>query len=100
MELEQKLEEIEKDLFSLVDGSLSDFCRVRDKIRELVHGGGHWNKALYLPSPGIPLLLKLEDGSVIEGVRPLHIVSRKEGDLGYRDSSDMPVLNVIQWSIR
>jgi len=60
----------------------------------------HWNNALNLPSPGIPLKLRLFNGDVINGIRPSYIENRNVDDLGYRDEQDRPVLNVKEWSIR
>lgn len=60
----------------------------------------NWIDVRQLPSPGIPLKLKLSTGEIIDGVRPSYIESRENDDLGYRNCEDDIVLNVVKWAIR
>jgi hypothetical protein len=60
----------------------------------------HWNSASILPSPRIPLILKLENGNVIKGARPSYISSRDQGDLGYRDLENNPIFSVVSWQVQ
>lgn len=53
-----------------------------------------------LPTPGIPLLVRLDDGSVIEAIRPSYIADRRQSDLGYRTTDGGVLLNVTQWAIK
>ena len=53
-----------------------------------------------LPTPGIPLLVRLDDGSVIEAIRPSYIVDRRQSDLGYRSMEGGVLLNVTEWAIK
>lgn len=53
-----------------------------------------WNPASNLPSPSQQkqgLLLRLEDGTVVNGYRPGYISNRDQRDLGYRVISANPV---------
>lgn len=54
----------------------------------------------HLPTPGIPLLVRLDDGQVIEAIRPGYIVDRRQSDLGYRTMDGLVLLNVTQWAIK
>lgn len=55
----------------------------------------HWNTATNLPSPGIPLIVQLDDGSEVSAIRPEHVASR-HGDLGYVANGES-VKNVKWW---
>lgn len=59
-----------------------------------------WNPPTQLPTPNIPLLLKLTNNYTLKGIRPNYIASRNEGDLGYRLQSDITVKvdGVVGWS--
>jgi hypothetical protein len=59
----------------------------------------HWNPAHRLPTPGIPLKLKLATGDIIDGIRPSYIQSYGLKDLGYKDSSGGSVQSVEFWAI-
>ena len=58
-----------------------------------------WFPVRRSPTPQIPLKLKLDTGEIIDGVRPSYIASYGESDLGYRDSADNILLNVVSWAI-
>lgn len=58
-----------------------------------------WFPVRRLPTPQIPLKLKLDTGEIIDGVRPSYIASYGESDLGYRDSADNILFNVVSWAI-
>ena len=57
---------------------------------------GHWNDVNVLPTPGIPLLVILDDEMMHKAIRPAHVVNR-EGDLGYEDLHGIPLYTVIRW---
>lgn len=54
----------------------------------------------HLPTPTIPLLVRLDDGQVIEAIRPGYIVDRRQLDLGYRTMDGGVLLNVTEWAIK
>lgn len=56
-----------------------------------------WHQAHNFPTPGMPLLLELEDGSRVRGVRPSY-VSSYGVDANYRDEHDNHLANVKRWS--
>lgn len=59
-----------------------------------------WFKPTTLPTPGVPLLLKLNDGEVIEGIRPNYISSRTDQDQGYRDLKGNRLDKfIMEWAI-
>lgn len=58
-----------------------------------------FNPASLLPTPGCPLVLILEDGTVTEGIRRDHIPDRRAG-LGYRDMYGNILHNVAEWRYR
>jgi hypothetical protein len=90
---------------------------IDNKLHLLVHGYYHqgyksilseiknylndptWNLVRRLPTPGIPLKLRLDTGEIIDGVRPSYIASYKDDDLGYRTADGVKILNVVEWSI-
>lgn len=58
-----------------------------------------WHHSRKLPSPGVPLLMRLSDDQVIEGVRPSYIANYDMNDLGYKDNTGCRV-DPVEWSIR
>jgi len=58
---------------------------------------GHWNDVNSLPTPGIPLLVMLDDLSECKSIRPAYIKRRDDDDLGYVDIHGIPLYNVIKW---
>jgi hypothetical protein len=54
----------------------------------------------YLPTPGIPLLVKLDDGSIVDAIRPSYITDRRQSDLGYRTPNGDVLSNVVEWAIK
>ena len=106
MNQQEFLDEIEIDITCLlaeITGSDNyfggDLIEVMDKIKAYIDPQ-HMNPVEHLPTPNIPLILKLSDGTEVEGMRPKYVVSRQEGDLGYRDVDGKTLMNVISWSIR
>ncbi len=59
-----------------------------------------FHPASRLPTPGIPLLVRLDDGSVIDAIRPGYIADRQRLDLGYRTMEGGVLLNVTEWAIK
>ena len=55
----------------------------------------HWNH--HLATPSVPLVIRLESGEVIKGIRPGYIESRTEGDQGYRTLDGNIINNVKGW---
>lgn len=58
-----------------------------------------WNPYTNLPSPGCPLVCRMDDGSEVEAIRPQHIASR-DGDQGYVGSDGMRLIGVVSWRYR
>lgn len=77
----------------IVKAVMSGADRELDTIR-------FWHPVNQLPTPGIPLRLRLSNGDVINGTRPEYIERRDAQDLGYRDSKDRVLTNVREWAIR
>ena len=59
-----------------------------------------FHPADHLPTPTIPLLVRLDDGQVIEAIRPGYIADRRHSDLGYRTMDGGVLLNVTEWAIK
>lgn len=59
-----------------------------------------YHPATTLPTPGVPLKIKLSTGEVIDGVRPRYISSRSDNDLGYETHGGEKILNPREWAIR
>lgn len=57
----------------------------------------HWNDANHLPTPGIPLLVILDDKTAHKAIRPAYIEKRDTDDLGYVDIHGIPLYTVVQW---
>jgi hypothetical protein len=55
----------------------------------------HWNH--HLATPAVPLVIQLETGEVIRGIRPTYIESREQGDQGYRTHDGKIISNVKGW---
>lgn len=53
-----------------------------------------------LPTPGVPLRIKLDTGEVIDGIRPRYISSYHENDLGYETIDGEKILNAEYWAIK
>lgn len=85
--------------------AIATACRIRigEKacllVKDITKMKRLWHRSQKLPSPGVPLLMRLSDGTLIEGTRPRYIANYKEKDLGYRDSHDNRV-DPEEWSIR
>ena len=99
MKQQEFLDEIENDIHTLCTNAryVSDIIlKIKNYLddRRLV-----WHPVRRLPTPRIPLKLRLDTGEVIEGWRPSYIASYGEHDLGYRDSADNILLNVVEWAI-
>ncbi len=60
--------------------------------------GEHWNLASKLPSPGCPLVARLEDGREVSAVRPRH-VSSYSVDPEFKTDDGEP-LRVVAWRYR
>ena len=58
---------------------------------------GHWNDVSILPTPGIPLLVILDDLSECKSIRPAYIKRRDDDDLGYVDIHGIPLYTVLRW---
>ena len=59
-----------------------------------------WHHYRRLPTPGIPLKLRLSDGTEVDGVRPSYVESRDDDDLGYTTVDGQKAKGVLEWSIR
>lgn len=60
-----------------------------------------WHDIRQLPTPGIPLMVRIRDGREVEAVRPGYVESRDAEDLGYRTVTGEPVgADAVSWSIR
>lgn len=101
------LDEIERDMQEVIEDIACDgnyhggeLIPLMDKIKAYLDDNVHWNTAAHLPTPNIPLIIKLSDGTEVIGTRPAYVVSRQEGDLGYRDVDGKTLMNVLSWSIR
>jgi len=55
----------------------------------------HWNH--HLPTPKTRLLILLENGEVVRGIRPSYISDRKNADQGYRTHEGAVINNVNGW---
>jgi len=94
------LDEIEDDVYKIVSRSWAhapSFLVI--KIRNYLNNEQHWNPAAHLPTPNIPLIVRLSNGDQVNAVRPKYVTSREAGDLGYRDSDGNVLMNVKEWSI-
>lgn len=58
-------------------------------------GKQHWNH--HLATPTVPLVIMLETGEIIKGIRPTYINSREQGDQGYRTLDGNIINNVKGW---
>jgi len=93
------LDDIEDDITDITDGYYS--CQVKPIMQKIQNylNVQHWNTAAHLPTPNIPLIIKLSDGTQVSGIRPKYVSSREQGDLGYRDMDGNVLMNVIEWTI-
>lgn len=65
-----------------------------------------WHPVRVLPSPGVPLCIKLRDGRVVDGVRPKYITNYEASNLGYHTADGWELTtdtgtpdDAIEWSI-
>jgi hypothetical protein len=99
MNQQEFLDDIENDLYHIVDSYYGELVLpIMDKIKNYLNDPT-WNLVRRLPTPGIPLKLRLDTGEIIDGVRPSYIASYKDDDLGYRTADGVKILNVVEWSI-
>jgi hypothetical protein len=99
MNKQEFLDDIESDMDYIVDGYFAELvlpimCKIKNYLDDPT-----WNLVRRLPTPGIPLKLRLDTGEIIDGVRPSYIASYKDDDLGYRTADGVKILNVVEWSI-
>ena len=107
MNQQEFLDDIEGDICDLVDpyyvplidGTMQKIKDYLNAQRVDLLSQRVWFPFRRLPTPQIPLKLKLDTGEIIDGVRPSYIASYGESDLGYRDSADNILLNVVSWAI-
>ena len=59
-----------------------------------------FHPASQLPTPGIPLIMRLDTGEEVQGIRPKYIGSYSDDDKGYVDTKGKPILNVTEWAIK
>lgn len=57
-----------------------------------------WHPARHLPTPRIPLKVRLDSGEIIDAMRPGYIVKYDLDDLGYRDKEGNRV-DPVEWAI-
>lgn len=100
-EREKFMTDMVKTLFYLRDSVdiYEDIDNALKEIKTFLDRDTHWNTAAHLPTPNVPLIIMLSDGTVVKGIRPAYISSREEGDLGYRDLEDNVLLEVVKWTI-
>lgn len=60
--------------------------------------GEHWNRASHLPTPSIPLKVKLADGTIVDSVRPRY-VSSYTVDPEFKDADGEPI-KVVAWQYK
>ena len=101
MNQQEFLDEIENEMDHIVDGYYASVVpEIIQKIENYLDSHTvTWHPVQRLPTPMIPLRLRLESGEVITGSRPSYIASYSEHDLGYRDSSGQTLFNVVEWTI-
>ena len=100
MNQQEFLDEIETDLVDLSQHQPLYVHEIIAKIKNYLDDRKMvWHPARRLPTPRIPLTLRLDTGEIIEGWRPSYIASYGEHDLGYRTADDEVLLNVTEWSI-
>ena len=101
MNQQEFLDEIENDISDIMDSYYDTMLEpIVLKIKNYLDDRKMiWHPARRLPTPRIHLKLRLDTGEIVEGWRPSYIASYGEHDLGYRDSSDNILLNVVEWSI-
>ncbi|GGO89202.1 hypothetical protein GCM10011348_46400 [Marinobacterium nitratireducens] len=58
-----------------------------------------WHPASTLPTPGAPLIVRLDDGSEVDAIRPRYVESYSV-DPDYRDMCGNQFSNVREWSIK
>lgn len=59
-----------------------------------------WHPASNLPTPGIPLVVRLDDGTEVDAIRPYYVASYS-ADPDYRTySTGNRLKNVREWSIK
>ncbi len=58
-----------------------------------------YHPASQLPTPGIPLVVELADGTRLNAIRPSH-VSSYDQDPDYRDPQGQRISGVVKWAIR
>lgn len=59
----------------------------------------NWYKAYQFPTPGIPLLVRLKDGTERKAIRPSYVATYK-ADPNYRDpETNEHIPDVVEWAI-
>ncbi|MDC0600091.1 hypothetical protein OAO65_02155 [Flavobacteriales bacterium] len=100
MNQQEFLDEIEREMHHIVDGYYASVVpEIIEKIKDYLNNEQHWNPAAHLPTPNIPLIVKLSNGEQVDAVRPKYVTSRVAGDLGYRDTNGNVLMNVKEWAI-
>ena len=59
-----------------------------------------WHDVTRLPTPGIPLRLRLDDESELNGIRPNYVDSYNAQFKGYHDMKGNQLHNVKLWAIK
>lgn len=75
----------------------ADTVRKADEQEDADGGTRLWHLAHKFPTPGMPLLLELEDGSRVQGIRPSYVTSYNV-DANYQDTQGNHLQNVKRWS--
>jgi hypothetical protein len=100
MNQQQFLDDVENDISYVMDGYYtSELAPIIAKIKTYLDAQKHWNSAAHLPTPNMPLILQLSDGTEVRGKRPKYVADREAGDLGYCDADGKTILNVVKWQI-
>lgn len=95
------LDEIEREIEYIVDGYYGSVIpEIMDKIKVYLDDNATtWHPAKNLSTPRIPLKIRLEDGSIVDGMRPSYIAKYSMNDLGYRTLAGDVLMNVKEWTI-
>lgn len=101
MNQQEFLDEIEEEIVYLHDPYYAPCIEnVMEKIKNYLDDRQMtWHPAKKLPTPRMPLRIKLDDGQVVDGIRPGYIAKYDMNDLGYRDLDGKVLMNVAEWSI-